>query len=247
MGRRTVLLIVAALIAALGTGMVFLYVQRSRQPRRSRSQSRSQVLKADEQIEPGETLDDARRPARSSSRPVPPSSLVPGALTDLGGDRGQAWSRSPRSTPASRSSRGKFGARPATSRADHPRRADRDLGQPHRHRPRRRLRLPGRRRRDLRHRRDDRGYDPACCCSEGRGHRRRRTTTVTTRPRPTPSGAQTTEQLPRRCSPSRSTSQDARRSCCADASGDLDLRPRCQRQLQGQPGPGRHDRQNLFR
>ena len=54
MGRRTVLLIVAALIAALGAGMVFLYV-RGADSRAEAGQSPVQVLKAVAQIDPGET------------------------------------------------------------------------------------------------------------------------------------------------------------------------------------------------
>ena len=49
MGRRTVLLIVAALIAALGSAMVFLYV-RGADDRATEAQAPVQVLKAVAQI-----------------------------------------------------------------------------------------------------------------------------------------------------------------------------------------------------
>ena len=71
MGRRTVLLIVAALIAVLGTGMVFLYV-RSADNRAEANQQPVQVLKAVAQIEPGETLADAQAAGKVQLGTVPP-------------------------------------------------------------------------------------------------------------------------------------------------------------------------------
>ena len=59
MGRRTILLIVAALIAALGSAMVFLYV-RGADDRATEAQAPVNVLKAVAQINPGETLDQAQ-------------------------------------------------------------------------------------------------------------------------------------------------------------------------------------------
>ena len=55
MGRRTVILIVALLIATVGAAMVFLYV-RGADNRATEKQEPVEVLKAVAQIEPGESL-----------------------------------------------------------------------------------------------------------------------------------------------------------------------------------------------
>ena len=59
MARRSVLLIVAALIAALGTAMILLYVQ-GINARATEGQDLVRVLTATEVIEPGETMDEAQ-------------------------------------------------------------------------------------------------------------------------------------------------------------------------------------------
>ena len=56
MGRRTVLLIVAALIAALGTGMVFLYVRGADNRAEAKPGAGRRCSRPSRQIEPGETL-----------------------------------------------------------------------------------------------------------------------------------------------------------------------------------------------
>ena len=83
MGRRTVLLIVAALIAALGAGMVFLYV-RNADTRAEASQQPVQVLKAVAQIEPGETLADAQSKGKLQLGTVPRKQVLPGAVDSVG-------------------------------------------------------------------------------------------------------------------------------------------------------------------
>jgi pilus assembly protein CpaB len=84
MGRRTVLLIVAALIAALGTGMVFLYV-RGADTRASANQQPVQVLKAVAQIDAGETLAKAQAAGKVSLGTVPKAQLLAGAVNSTTG------------------------------------------------------------------------------------------------------------------------------------------------------------------
>ena len=70
MGRRTILLIVAAVVAVLGAGMVFLYVQGA-DDRAQAEQAPVEVLKAIAQIEPGETLADAQAAGKLELQAVP--------------------------------------------------------------------------------------------------------------------------------------------------------------------------------
>jgi pilus assembly protein CpaB len=83
MGRRTVLLVVAALIAMLGAGMVLLYV-RNADTRAEASQQPVQVLKAVTQIEPGETLADAQSKGKLQLGTVPRKQVLPGAVNSVG-------------------------------------------------------------------------------------------------------------------------------------------------------------------
>jgi pilus assembly protein CpaB len=82
MGRRTVLLIVAALIAALGSTMVFLYV-RGADNRAKEAQAPVQVLKAIAQINPGETLDAAQAAGKLELGEVPREQVLPGAVNSI--------------------------------------------------------------------------------------------------------------------------------------------------------------------
>lgn len=79
MGRRTVLLIVAALIAALGTTMVFLYV-RGADNRAQAAQAPVQVLKAVAVITPGETLQQAQAAGKIQLGTVPREQVLAGAV-----------------------------------------------------------------------------------------------------------------------------------------------------------------------
>ena len=79
MGRRTVLLIVAALIAALGTTMVFLYV-RGADNRAQAAQAPVQVLKAIAVISPGETLQQAQAAGKIQLGTVPREQVLAGAV-----------------------------------------------------------------------------------------------------------------------------------------------------------------------
>src|SRR4029079_1807416 len=82
MDRRKVLLIVAALIAALGTAVVFLYV-RGADSRANLNFAGKQVLVASAAISPGETLKVAKSSGKIETRTVTAGSLVPGYVADL--------------------------------------------------------------------------------------------------------------------------------------------------------------------
>jgi pilus assembly protein CpaB len=84
MGRRTVLLIVAALIAALGTSMVFFYV-RGADSRAEATQLPVQVLKAVSRIEPGETMADAQSKGKVQMGTVPRKQVLAGAVNTAAG------------------------------------------------------------------------------------------------------------------------------------------------------------------
>src|ERR1700750_656937 len=84
MGRRTVLLIVAALIALFGNGLVFLDV-RGAASRAEANQQPMQVLKAVQQIDPGETLADAQSAGKIQLGTVPKSQLLTGAVNSTSG------------------------------------------------------------------------------------------------------------------------------------------------------------------
>ena len=84
MGRRTVLLIVAALIAALGAGMVFLYV-RGADSRAEAGQAPVQVLKAVAQIDPGETMAAAQAAGKIQLGNVPRAQVLAGAVNSTSG------------------------------------------------------------------------------------------------------------------------------------------------------------------
>jgi pilus assembly protein CpaB len=82
MGRRTVLLIVAAVIAVLGSAMVILYVHGAD----NRAQEKQQpvtVLKAKSQIDPGETVAQAMQAGKIVSSEVPQSQILIGAMQDM--------------------------------------------------------------------------------------------------------------------------------------------------------------------
>jgi pilus assembly protein CpaB len=77
-------LIVAALIAALGTGMVFLYV-RGADHRAEAAQHPVQVLKAVAQINPGETMAAAQSAGKIQVGTVPRAQVLSGAVNSVSG------------------------------------------------------------------------------------------------------------------------------------------------------------------
>jgi pilus assembly protein CpaB len=80
MGRRTVLMLVAILVAALGSTLVFLYVQ-GINDRAIEKQNPVQVLTATDVINPGESLDDAQAAGKLALTDIPAANVLPGALT----------------------------------------------------------------------------------------------------------------------------------------------------------------------
>jgi pilus assembly protein CpaB len=83
MGRRTVLLLVAALIAAVGTSMVFMYV-RGVDARAAERFDAVQVLKVVETIEAGETLAEAQSAGKIQMGTVGRGQVLSGAATRVG-------------------------------------------------------------------------------------------------------------------------------------------------------------------
>lgn len=79
MGRRTVLLIVAVLIAAAGTALVLMYVQ-GIDARAVEGQERVDVLAATEQINVGDTMSDALAAGKIDTVEVTREDMVDGAL-----------------------------------------------------------------------------------------------------------------------------------------------------------------------
>jgi len=88
MDRRRGLLIAAALIAALGTTLVFLYV-RGADSRADARYHAVQVLRAVKQIDAGETVAAAQSAGKIEMGTVGAGQLLPNALTDLSSIDGQ--------------------------------------------------------------------------------------------------------------------------------------------------------------
>lgn len=82
MDRRKVLLLVAALVAALGTLLVFLYVSGA-DSRANEKYSAVQVLRATKPIAVGETIASAQAAGKIATGEVSSQDLLPGALTTL--------------------------------------------------------------------------------------------------------------------------------------------------------------------
>ncbi|MGY2874567.1 pilus assembly protein CpaB [Marmoricola sp. URHA0025 HA25] len=82
MDRRRVLLVVAAVIAALGTLLVFLYV-RGADDRANQKYHAVQVLKAVKQIDPGETVATAQAAGKIQKADVSDGDRLPDALSDV--------------------------------------------------------------------------------------------------------------------------------------------------------------------
>lgn len=83
MGRRTILLLVAAVIAVAGAGLVYLYAQGA-DDRAKQAQEPVAVLKAVAAIEPGETLDAAAAAGKVEVLDVPAEQQLDGALAEVG-------------------------------------------------------------------------------------------------------------------------------------------------------------------
>lgn len=81
MGRRTVLLLVAVILAGLGTAMVFLYVQNA-DARAAKDQQLQRVLFAKRNVAAGTKVAAAQAAGAFELREVAANSVAPGALSD---------------------------------------------------------------------------------------------------------------------------------------------------------------------
>ncbi len=81
MGRKTITLIAAVVVAALGASLVFLYVQGVDDRAQADAQP-VQVLTAVAQIEAGESVKDAQAAGKFELTEIPGAAVLPGALTD---------------------------------------------------------------------------------------------------------------------------------------------------------------------
>jgi len=88
MGRRKILLPLAAVIAALGTLMVFMYAKAA-DSRAEEQFDAVQVLQAVKQIDSGESFDDAAQAGKFELKNVPKAELLDGYQTDLTGLKGR--------------------------------------------------------------------------------------------------------------------------------------------------------------
>lgn len=80
MGRKTVLLVVAVVIATLGASLVYLYV-RGANDKAIASQEPVTVLTVTEEIAAGESLEDAEAAGKLAQSDIAGSAVTPGALT----------------------------------------------------------------------------------------------------------------------------------------------------------------------
>jgi len=114
MDRRRVLLVVAAIIAGLGTLLVFLYV-RGADTRADEKYHAVPVLKVVKQINVGETVEAAQAAAKIEEGTVGEGEKLPDALNDLSTISGQIAQTN--LYPGEQIVQSKFGVAPATSNA----------------------------------------------------------------------------------------------------------------------------------
>lgn len=89
MGRKTVLLIVAVVIATLGASLVYLYV-RGVDAAAVAEQTPVEVLTVTAAIDAGETVDEAQTEGKLSLAEIPTSQVLPGALASTDDIAGQS-------------------------------------------------------------------------------------------------------------------------------------------------------------
>ncbi len=88
MDRRRILIVVAAIIAALGTALVFFYVQGA-DKRANEKFDAVTVLRAVKQINQGEAVSDAQAAGKIEVGSVARDQVIPGALSSLAGIEAQ--------------------------------------------------------------------------------------------------------------------------------------------------------------
>ena len=207
MDRRRILLIIAAVIAAIGTLLVFLYV-RSADARAQDSVDAVQVLTASQPIAAGESYDDALAAGKIVATGVARSQLLANVQTSPDALKGTVALQD--LLVGEQIVADKFGANvaEAASPLGIPAEQDGHLDQPHRPRPGRRLRQPGLGGGDLRHRRLGRQRHGRRRRAETAGSRTQMllervtvlgvgSTTPVTTTTTAEDGTQQTEQLPR--------------------------------------------------
>jgi pilus assembly protein CpaB len=91
MDRRRILLVVAVVVALVGTALVFLYVRGADQRAESRFET-VDVLRATQKIEAGESVDDAAAAGKIALQPVVSDYLLPNHQTSLEALSGQVAS-----------------------------------------------------------------------------------------------------------------------------------------------------------
>ena len=91
MDRRRILLVVAIIVALVGTALVFLYVRGADQRAESRFET-VEVLRATQKIEAGESVDDAAAAGKIALQPVVRDYLLPNYQTSLEAVSGQVAS-----------------------------------------------------------------------------------------------------------------------------------------------------------
>jgi pilus assembly protein CpaB len=112
MGRRTILLVVALLVAALGTGLVFAYVSRV-DDRAIADQKPTEVLVVKKAVSQGTSVADAEKAGSFEIQKVAAASVAPGALSDLAPVR-ELFALSPL-FPGEQVLQAKFGSAAATT------------------------------------------------------------------------------------------------------------------------------------
>lgn len=110
--RRKVLLIVAAVVAALGTLLVFIYV-RGADTRADQRYHAVEVLKVVKPITAGETVADAQASGKIEMGTVAQQDRLPDALSDLGAVNGDVALTN--ISPGEQVAASKFGAHPAAA------------------------------------------------------------------------------------------------------------------------------------
>jgi pilus assembly protein CpaB len=88
MGRRTVLMLVAILVAALGSTLVFLYVQ-GINDRAIADQEPVKILTVTDTITPGESIDEAQNAGKIVLTEIPKANVLPEAMTSTEALQGQ--------------------------------------------------------------------------------------------------------------------------------------------------------------
>lgn len=83
MNRRKIMLVLAAMIAAFGTLLVFLYVQGAEARAKEKFES-VEVLRAVQPIDAGEKFDDAQAAGKFELQDVPADQVLPNAQDELG-------------------------------------------------------------------------------------------------------------------------------------------------------------------